>query len=79
MGHAVNKILKDITIRYQMLSGNMIHYVPGWDCHGLPIEIKALESTSQLKDSVEIRRKGMHASLFIVKHAFNFLLHLLFS
>ena len=44
-----------------MLSGKKIHYVPGWDCHGLPIEIKALESTSQIKDSVEIRKKGMLA------------------
>lgn len=59
MGHAVNKILKDFTIRYQMLSGNLIHYIPGWDCHGLPIEVKALESVSQqLKDPVEIRKRG---------------------
>ncbi|KAL8686425.1 MAG: hypothetical protein Q9218_007113, partial [Villophora microphyllina] len=43
LGHAVNKILKDITCRFQLLLGKRVRYVPGWDCHGLPIEIKALE------------------------------------
>ncbi|XP_022185794.2 isoleucine--tRNA ligase, mitochondrial [Nilaparvata lugens] len=41
MGHAINKILKDITIRNKLLQGHKIHYKPGWDCHGLPIELKA--------------------------------------
>lgn len=40
LGHSVNKVLKDIINRYQLLQGNRIHYVPGWDCHGLPIEQK---------------------------------------
>lgn len=43
MGHALNKILKDIINRYQLLRGNRVDYVPGWDCHGLPIEHKALK------------------------------------
>ena len=43
LGHALNKILKDITNRYQLLQGRRVDYVPGWDCHGLPIEQKALE------------------------------------
>ncbi|XP_077977648.1 isoleucine--tRNA ligase, mitochondrial-like [Glandiceps talaboti] len=42
VGHAVNKILKDILNRYKLLQGFKVHYIPGWDCHGLPIEIKAL-------------------------------------
>ena len=37
IGHAVNKILKDITIRSKLLSGYVVNYQPGWDCHGLPI------------------------------------------
>ena len=37
IGHAVNKILKDITIRSKLLAGFVINYRPGWDCHGLPI------------------------------------------
>jgi isoleucyl-tRNA synthetase len=40
LGHSVNKVLKDIITRYQLLQGNRVHYVPGWDCHGLPIEQK---------------------------------------
>ena len=39
LGHSVNKILKDITIKYKTLSGFDAPYVPGWDCHGLPIEL----------------------------------------
>ncbi|KAL5008395.1 hypothetical protein ScPMuIL_013976 [Solemya velum] len=42
VGHAINKILKDVTNRYKLLRGYKVHYVPGWDCHGLPIELKAL-------------------------------------
>lgn len=61
MGHALNKILKDFTNRYQLLSGKLVHYTPGWDCHGLPIEMKALEAvgknTSNL-NAVDIREKG---------------------
>lgn len=43
MGHALNKILKDVTNRYKILQGYRVNYIPGWDCHGLPIELKALE------------------------------------
>ena len=43
VGHALNKILKDIICRTQLARGRRVQYVPGWDCHGLPIEIKALE------------------------------------
>ncbi|EHL01885.1 putative Isoleucyl-tRNA synthetase, mitochondrial [Glarea lozoyensis 74030] len=43
IGHALNKILKDIICRVKVQDGQRIVYVPGWDCHGLPIEIKALE------------------------------------
>src|SRR3990167_6032742 len=38
MGHALNKILKDVIVRYQTMRGKRAPYVPGWDCHGLPIE-----------------------------------------
>ena len=41
-GHALNKIIKDISNRYHLLRGKRVHYHPGWDCHGLPIEMKAL-------------------------------------
>ena len=43
MGHAMNKVLKDIIVRSQTLMGKDAPYVPGWDCHGLPIEWKVEE------------------------------------
>ena len=45
IGHAVNKVLKDIICRFQLSQGRRVHYVPGWDCHGLPIEMKALQQS----------------------------------
>jgi len=47
IGHALNKILKDIICRVQLGRGRRVHYVPGWDCHGLPIELKALQQGQQ--------------------------------
>ncbi|KAI9846933.1 MAG: isoleucine-tRNA ligase [Thelocarpon superellum] len=43
VGHALNKVLKDVICRFQLTQGKRVHYVPGWDCHGLPIELKALQ------------------------------------
>jgi isoleucyl-tRNA synthetase len=43
MGHALNKVLKDIINKYKLLQGHKVRYVPGWDCHGLPIELKVLQ------------------------------------
>lgn len=43
MGHALNKILKDTINRFQLLQGRKARYVPGWDCHGLPIELKVIQ------------------------------------
>ncbi|CAK9302186.1 unnamed protein product, partial [Gordionus sp. m RMFG-2023] len=51
LGHAVNKILKDIINRFHMLRGDKIHYQPGWDCHGLPIEMKAVNNYGKHKVS----------------------------
>lgn len=61
MGHAVNKILKDIVLRYKILKGFRVNYVPGWDCHGLPIELKAVEQVEHTNHSVhpqEIRKRA---------------------
>lgn len=43
IGHALNKLLKDFINRKQVLKGKQVHYIPGWDCHGLPIELKVLQ------------------------------------
>ncbi|MBT8143486.1 MAG: isoleucine--tRNA ligase, partial [Gammaproteobacteria bacterium] len=40
MGHAVNKVLKDIVVRFKTLDGFDAPYIPGWDCHGLPMELR---------------------------------------
>lgn len=61
MGHALNKILKDIIVRYRALQGARAPYVPGWDCHGLPIEyalMKELKVTKHQVDVLEFRRKA---------------------
>ena len=54
MGTALNKILKDIIIRFHQMSGKDSIYVPGWDCHGLPIEWKIEE---QYKKKKKIKMK----------------------
>lgn len=57
MGHAVNKVLKDVINRSQQMMGKNAHYVPGWDCHGLPIEWKIEEryrKAGKNKDEVPV-------------------------
>ncbi len=44
MGHALNKVLKDIINKFKILNGYKVCFVPGWDCHGLPIELKVLQT-----------------------------------
>ncbi|QSS62898.1 isoleucyl-tRNA synthetase [Histoplasma capsulatum] len=57
VGHALNKILKDIICRVQLAAGKRVDYVPGWDCHGLPIELKALQTQKGL-GRLEAGRNG---------------------
>ncbi|MDB5657447.1 MAG: isoleucine-tRNA ligase, partial [Cypionkella sp.] len=57
IGHALNKILKDMVVRSQQMMGKDARYVPGWDCHGLPIEWKIEEqyrAKGLNKDDVDI-------------------------
>jgi isoleucyl-tRNA synthetase len=51
IGTALNKILKDIIIKYQTLRGKSAPYVPGWDCHGLPIEFKVSQDMRKAGDT----------------------------
>lgn len=53
IGHAVNKVLKDIIVRSRSMMGMNAPYVPGWDCHGLPIELKVEEAFAQQKRAKE--------------------------
>ena len=57
IGHALNKVLKDFIVRSQQMLGHDARYVPGWDCHGLPIEWKIEEqyrARGQNKDDVDV-------------------------
>ena len=69
MGHVINKVLKDFVVRYKTMTGFNAPYVPGWDCHGLPIEAKVM---TELGDEVrsltkpEIRKRCMkYASKYV--------------
>lgn len=57
VGHALNKITKDLICRFQVGQGKKVSYIPGWDCHGLPIEIKALQA--QKKDLAQTDPVGV--------------------
>ncbi len=60
LGHALNKTLKDIIVRYKNMTGFKSPYVPGWDTHGLPTELKARKkagvSSSEAMSEVELRK-----------------------
>lgn len=49
LGHALNKTLKDIVIKYKNLRGYSAEFIPGWDCHGLPIEHKVMKDLAEKK------------------------------
>jgi len=54
IGTALNKILKDIIVKHKNISGHKAEYVPGWDCHGLPIELKVEQELKQDKKNVPL-------------------------
>lgn len=62
LGHSLNKILKDVINRSEMLINNAkVNYVPGWDCHGLPIEMKAIqEHEANLKKQKKKQKRDGH-------------------
>ncbi|MFH1262908.1 MAG: class I tRNA ligase family protein, partial [Pseudomonadota bacterium] len=60
LGHVLNKTLKDIVVKSKSMSGFRSPYLPGWDCHGLPIEhqvVKELGSQARTLSKVELRKK----------------------
>ncbi|PSB20470.1 isoleucine--tRNA ligase [filamentous cyanobacterium CCP2] len=62
IGHAMNKTLKDVINKYQLLQGRKVRYIPGWDCHGLPIELKVLQAMKPEERKgltpIELRRRA---------------------
>ncbi len=69
MGHALNKVLKDFLLKYKSLRGFDTPYVPGWDCHGLPVEhqlFKELGKTKHEVDQVAFRKQAQqYAARFV--------------
>ena len=57
MGTALNKLLKDLVVKSKTMSGHTVPYIPGWDCHGLPIEFKVVKEAAGLEPA-EIRRRS---------------------
>ncbi len=60
IGHAVNKILKDIIIKSRTLDGYDARYVPGWDCHGLPIELMVEKKVGKAGQKVDAKTFRQH-------------------
>ncbi|MFC1807831.1 isoleucine--tRNA ligase [Candidatus Omnitrophota bacterium] len=70
IGHALNKTLKDIVIKYKTMRGRFSDYIPGWDCHGLPVEhqlLKELKIKKEEIDQVKFRKKARDYALKFVK------------
>ncbi|MBN1652890.1 MAG: isoleucine--tRNA ligase [Deltaproteobacteria bacterium] len=55
-GHVLNKLLKDVVVKYQCLSGKLAKFVPGWDCHGLPIELGVERKLKREKSDLSKQR-----------------------
>ena len=67
MGTALNKILKDFVVKSQTMLGKRAPYVPGWDCHGLPIEYKVVKESRGLSP-LEVRKKSRGVRAQIHRH-----------
>ncbi len=66
LGHALNKILKDFVVKSHSMFGYNAPYVPGWDCHGLPIEIKVEQKIGKIDDRVKFREECKNYALKFV-------------
>jgi len=67
IGHAFNKILKDFICKFKILSGYKINFIPGWDCHGLPIELNVEKKYSSKLNLNKFRQLCKHYALSQIK------------
>lgn len=70
IGHALNKILKDIVVKFKTMQGFDSPFVPGWDCHGLPVEhqlFKELNITKEQIDRISFRKKAFSYAMKYVE------------
>jgi isoleucyl-tRNA synthetase len=65
MGTALNKVLKDLVVKSKSMAGFDAPYVPGWDCHGLPIEFKVVKSSAGLTPLQVREQSETYARKFI--------------
>src|SRR5690242_12586029 len=65
MGTALNKVLKDLIVRSKTMAGYRAPYVPGWDCHGLPIEYKVVKESSGLSPLQVRQRSEAYARKYV--------------
>ena len=65
MGTALNKLLKDLVVKSKTMAGFSVPFIPGWDCHGLPIEFKVVRETAGLEPAEIRRRCAAFATKFI--------------
>ena len=71
LGHSLNKILKDIIIRFKNMDGCRAQYIPGWDTHGLPIEVQAIKKLKIKKDEVSTSEFRKICEEFALKYINN--------
>ncbi|OTF77829.1 isoleucine-tRNA ligase, mitochondrial-like protein, partial [Euroglyphus maynei] len=74
-GHAINRILKDIIVKRKLLENFNVDFRPGWDCHGLPIELKAIPNSNSTRlNPLEIRDRARQLAFNAIdrqRQAFN--------
>ncbi len=68
IGHALNKILKDIVIKYELLRGHDTPFIIGWDCHGLPVEHQLMKNLKVTKHDVNVSEFRKKAKDFALKY-----------
>ena len=71
LGHSLNKILKDIILRFKNMDGYRAQYIPGWDTHGLPIEVQAIKKLKIKKDEVSTSEFRKICEEFAMKYINN--------
>ena len=67
IGTALNKILKDVTVKYRSMNGYFTPYIPGWDCHGMPIEHQIFQDLKLEKSSVDVVKFRKKAAKYALK------------
>jgi len=68
LGHALNKILKDIVVKYKNLAGFYAPYIPGWDCHGLPIETQLIKELGDKRRELSLTAFRRHCKDYALKY-----------